>query len=82
VPRLVHGMLEASALSRPDRTALLDGDRTETYAGIDSLAGRLAAVLREQGLRRGDRVFMAAGNSIESVAAYYGVLKAGPHHAR
>lgn len=70
-------MLEASALSRPDSIAILEGNRTETYAGIDSLAGRLAAVLREQGLRPGDRVFMAAENSIESACAYYGVLKAG-----
>jgi len=77
VPRLVHGFLQRSAEAHPDKTAVMDGSRSATFPELDSLAGRLAGVLKDQGLKRGDRVLMSMENSIESVAAYYGVLKAG-----
>lgn len=77
MPGLVHELLEASAAVFPLKTALLEGSAAVTYAEIDSLANRLARAAIDQGLRRGDRVLMACGNSIESVAGYYGVLKAG-----
>src|SRR5690606_17810636 len=48
-----------------------------SFAGLESLAGRLARLLLEHGLQKGDRVLMIMENSIRSVASYYGVLKAG-----
>jgi long-chain acyl-CoA synthetase len=77
VPRLVHGFLEESAGAYPDKVAVLEGSRSATFSDINSLAGRLAAVLMSKGLKKGDRVLMALENSIEGVAGYYGVLKAG-----
>jgi long-chain acyl-CoA synthetase len=77
VPRLVHRLLASSAASFPEKTAVFDGSRTVTYSELESLSNRLAVVLRSQGLRKGDRVLMAAENSAETIASYYGVLKAG-----
>lgn len=77
MPRLVHGFLESSAQTAPDRTALLEGDRKLTFSEIESLSNKLARMLKEHGLQKGERVLMIMENSFESVAGYYGILKAG-----
>lgn len=74
---LVHHFLEHSAERFPEKEALICGGRRLTYAEMDSLANRFAHALRAQGLRRGDRVAIHLGNSVEAVAAIFGVLKAG-----
>jgi len=48
-----------------------------TYSELDGLANRFANLLRESGVRRGDRVVIALENSIEMVAGYFGAMKAG-----
>src|SRR5262249_12046007 len=60
----------------PDKIALVCGSRQATYRAIDRDANRLAAALTRRGLKRGDRVIVFAGNSIETVIAVWGVLKA------
>ena len=74
---LVHQFLETSAHRHPNKTALIDGSQKATFAELDSLAGRLARLLLENGLQKGDRVLLIMENSIRSVVSYYGVLKAG-----
>ncbi len=74
---LVHHFLETSAEKAPSRTALLYGENTATYQEVDSLAGKVSSLLRSIGLSKGDRVLMIMENSLESVASYYGILKAG-----
>lgn len=73
----VQRFLERSAQVCPHKAALLEGDRTSTYSQINSLANRLACLLKKHGLQKGDRVLMIMENSLENVAGYYGVLKAG-----
>jgi len=77
VADFVHNFLESSADKYPEKTALLHGEITATYREINSLANRLSSLLTNNGLKKGDRVLMAAENSLESVASYYGILKAG-----
>lgn len=48
----------------PDRTALVQADRTLTYAGLAHRVDRLAAVLAGLGVRRGDRVAYLGVNDI------------------
>ena len=61
----------------PDRVAVRLGDVALTYAELDQRSARLAAVLRERGLRPGDRVGVMLPNVPEFPVAYYGVLRAG-----
>lgn len=75
--RLVHDLLASSAREHPHKAAVLHGDRFASYAEIDSLSNRVARMLLDAGLAGGDRVLVVMENSIENVAAYYGVLKAG-----
>jgi amino acid adenylation domain-containing protein len=74
---LVHQLLSHAAARTPDATAIIEPSRTVTYGQLDGLANRFANVLRESGVRRGDRVVIALENSVEMVAAYFGAMKAG-----
>jgi amino acid adenylation domain-containing protein len=71
------GLLERAAARRPDGPAVIDADRSISYRELDQAANRLAATLRQHGLRRGDRVGIYAEKSIEAVVAVYAVMKAG-----
>ncbi len=69
--------LMAAAMARPEAPAVADRERTVSYGELDESAGRLATVLVESGVRRGDRVAIYLDKSVEAVVAVYGVLKAG-----
>ncbi|MCK9592449.1 MAG: AMP-binding protein [Methanoregula sp.] len=73
----VHEFLKNSAKKYPEKTALIWGDQQLTYQELDAMAGRCASALREQGIQKGDRVVIVNPNSVETIAALFGVLKAG-----
>jgi malonyl-CoA/methylmalonyl-CoA synthetase len=63
-----------------DHTALFledPGGRSLRYAEVDSLAGKLLAVLRANGVAKGDRVVVQVDRSIEAVLLYLACLRAG-----
>jgi long-chain acyl-CoA synthetase len=66
-----------SAAKVPDLPAIRLGDTELTYAALDDLSARMAALLTEQGLRPGDRVGVMLPNVPQFPIAYYGVLRAG-----
>jgi len=74
---LVQDFLELSADRHPGKVALVCGGQRLTYSQVDVMANRLANALRERGVRRGDRVAIYLNNSVESVVAMFGALKAG-----
>lgn len=74
---LVHQFLRRAAHRRPDAPALFGQDEQATYAALDRRACQAAAVLREAGVRRGDRVVLAFDNGVEFVAAYFGAMMTG-----
>ncbi len=73
----VPDILRASARSFPHKTALIWRDEHYTYQQLDEASGRRAVALREHGVRAGDRVAVAAGNSAELVIHLFAVWKAG-----
>jgi amino acid adenylation domain-containing protein len=75
--QLLHHLLVRSAATTPDATALVDGDRSLSYGTVDRWSNAIARVLVDNGVRPGDRVGLALEKSAESIAALYGVLKAG-----
>jgi len=76
-PRPVHSLLEDAAKQWPDRTALIFQNLSITYSRLNRLSSLLAANLRKQGLKRGDRVAVMLPNTPQAVIAYWGVLRAG-----
>ncbi len=75
----VAELLSRAATREPDKTALSEATsgRTITWSGLDDLVGRVVQGFSDAGMVAGYRVMVAAGNSIEFVAAYLGALRAG-----
>lgn len=76
-PALVHHLLEHSADRRSDKIAVIQDDRRITYGELNRRADGVAAFLIGQKVQQGDRVVLLSENSINYVAGYYGILKAG-----
>ncbi|MGP0029377.1 MAG: AMP-binding protein [Acidimicrobiales bacterium] len=55
----------AHADRNPTKTALVDGDRTVTFAALNRRMNQLAWVLHHRGIRPGDRIASALGNGVE-----------------
>jgi acyl-CoA synthetase (AMP-forming)/AMP-acid ligase II len=60
-----------------DAPALVQGDRTVSFADFDRLTDRLGHALLGRGLESGDRVCVLMPNGIDGVVVYYALAKAG-----
>lgn len=76
VPR-VHELFETQAEATPGAIALRTGQRESTYAELNVLANRRAALLRQHGVSSRSLVGVCLRRSEGLVAALLGVLKAG-----
>jgi amino acid adenylation domain-containing protein len=74
--RLLHDFLLRSARRLPEKTALVCGEQRVSYAEVVARANQLAWALRRRGVDRGDRVLIFAGNTVEMVISFWGVLAA------
>ncbi|GAB7184178.1 amino acid adenylation domain-containing protein [Kitasatospora sp. Ki12] len=81
LPEVVPSAVErfaAQVAAAGDRTAVGDGTGARlSYRQLDERAGRIAALLAEQGVRRGDRVGLCLGRSVDMVAGVLAVLRLG-----
>ncbi len=74
---LLHQLLDRAATRRPDAPAVVLGEARVTYEALTVEAGRVAALLRAEGVRPGDRVALYLPKSLAGITALYGVLTAG-----
>jgi long-chain acyl-CoA synthetase len=65
------------ANARPADTAIISRRESVTYGELAGMAERIGSSLRESGISRGDRVGIAAENSVFWVASYLGILNVG-----
>jgi len=70
-------VLRRSAARFPGNTAIVDGDRTLTYRGLDATVDAVAASLGLSGVGAGDRVALLSRNSWEYVALAWGAARQG-----
>jgi long-chain acyl-CoA synthetase len=61
----------------PERHYLVQGERRVTFADHEAAVSSVTAVLREHGVRPGDRVMLLGANSIEWVVCFWAVLETG-----
>jgi 2,3-dihydroxybenzoate-AMP ligase len=67
----------ATALRYPHQAAIVSSGVSLTFAELDKVTDRRAAGLLELGLPAGGAVLLQVGNSVETVIAWYALLKAG-----
>ena len=73
----IHEYLKRSAKKYPKRKAIIFNNWSITYSGLLKACEKIAANLREHGVRAGDRVAIMLPNTPQAIMTYYGVLKAG-----
>ena len=69
--------LAASAARDGAAPAIRLGETVLTFAQLDEASARVAGLLRDRGVRPGDRVGVMLPNVPQFAAAYYGILRAG-----
>ncbi|TQN27790.1 non-ribosomal peptide synthase protein (TIGR01720 family)/amino acid adenylation domain-containing protein [Haloactinospora alba] len=75
--RTLGDLLAEQARARPDAPALVGAEGTVTFAELDERAARLAGYLRDQGVRRGDRVGVCMERGTDLATALAAVTRAG-----
>jgi len=74
---MLNLLLDKTSAKFPLKIALIFEDQTYTYAELSRLAQSLAASLRRQGIKPGDRVAFLLRNGAEIVLCYYACFKIG-----
>ncbi len=70
-------LLEDSAREVPERTAIVCGETTLSYAQVNAAANQIANGLVQAGIKKGDTVALSCPNMPYFPIVYYGILKAG-----
>ncbi|MBJ01353.1 MAG: hypothetical protein CMK00_00620, partial [Planctomycetes bacterium] len=70
-------LLQQTAQRLPERLALVDGERSRTWASLEQEVSAFAAGLTANGMRAGERVVIVLDNSIEACVAILGCLRLG-----
>ncbi len=77
VGRCIHHQVEEQVARTPGATAVIDGERSLTYAELNARANRLAHGLRRRGVGPESLVGICVERSLEMVVAGLAVAKAG-----
>lgn len=69
--------LTMSAESYPEKTAVILDEHRFTYEEVQAFVNRVANVLQDKGIRKGDKVAMMIPNTPHFPILYYAILSAG-----
>src|SRR5262245_43579429 len=73
---LLHDVVRMNAFRTPSSTAVMDEQRTYTFADLEARMHRLANAMGARA-SDGDRIAVLSKNSCEYVECYYGISAAG-----
>jgi acyl-coenzyme A synthetase/AMP-(fatty) acid ligase len=78
-PNLLRHWIDRAAERDPDKAYIVSVDdrRTLSYGQLQRLTQQIATFLAESGIRTNDRIVLLAGNSIEHLVCYIGVMAYG-----
>lgn len=75
--RTAFDLLCEQAANAPERPVAITADATVSYAELETRARRVAHRMREDGVRRGDRVGLLSDNRIEWLEVFFAVAALG-----
>jgi fatty-acyl-CoA synthase len=76
-PLLPVNFLRRAARLFPDKVAVVDGDRRDTYRTLAARVNRLSNALRRMGVGRGDKVAVLSPNGHRMLEAFFAVPQLG-----
>jgi long-chain acyl-CoA synthetase len=76
-PRNLSELVARASALHPEKTALVAGARSVTWAELERQVAAVAGGLRQRGLQPGDRVGLLLPNGIDFATAYFATLRAG-----
>jgi fatty-acyl-CoA synthase len=76
-PLLPVNFLHRAARLFPEKVAVVDGDRRDTYCTLAARVNRLSNALRQMGVRQGDKVAVLSPNSHRMLEAFFAVPQLG-----
>jgi len=74
---ILQQLLQKSAARYPEKVAVWARGRSLTYRELEERSNQMAHLLRQRGVRKGDRVGLYFPKCVESVVAMLGIVKAG-----
>jgi amino acid adenylation domain-containing protein len=74
---ILQELLTKSASRYPEKTVVCARGRSLTYRELDERSNQLAHLLRQKGIKKGDRVGLFFPKAVESLVCMLGALKAG-----
>ena len=77
MPETLNAALEHAVVTWPEKTFLRVDGRQVSFAEFDADVGRLAAGLRDAGLRRGDRLVVFMRNSLACLHTWFAANRLG-----
>lgn len=75
----IPALVARHAASHPDKPAVKCDGVVRSWKAFDARINRIARLLSEMGLGRGDKIAILAANSIEYLETFMGGLRAGAH---
>jgi long-chain acyl-CoA synthetase len=75
--RAIADLVREHAWARPAQRALVQGERSVTWAQVNAMADRIAASLQRDGVQPQESIAICASNSLEYAAVFIGALRAG-----
>ena len=75
--RPIPDLVREHAAARPMQRALVQGERSVTWAQLDAMVDRVAASLQRDGVKPTESIAICASNSLEYAAVFLGALRAG-----
>jgi long-chain acyl-CoA synthetase len=73
----IADLVRRHAAARPGKRALVQGERSVSWAQLDAMADRVAASLQRDGVLPKQSIAICAANSLEYAAVFIGGLRAG-----
>jgi len=73
----VYSFLTKTTAAHPEHIAMTFNDQDTTYAELAEKVNRFAFILREQGVKKGDRVALILVNSPTYVISFFALMKLG-----
>ncbi|KIL52052.1 long-chain-fatty-acid--CoA ligase [Jeotgalibacillus soli] len=77
VPLVLTDFLDRAVHLYGEKAAVIDGDRTYTYAEMQGRVNQLSRGLKALSIEKGDKVAYLAPNSLEMLEGFYGVFQVG-----